>query len=140
MKSRVIYITKKDKERLEELILVAKGFSCDRLSELTELSKDLSRARVVPVEELPAKVVTLNSKVELGIAILEEKSVCTLVFPGDVTDKNTISVLSPVGMAILGYAEGDTVTWDVPSGRCSIKIQKVLYQPKASGNRDFRKR
>jgi len=138
MTNRTIYITERDKERLEELILVAEEFSGKHPGDLAKLSNELAVARILSSGEIPVDVVTMNTKVELSYAGTGEKLICTLVFPKDApADENNLSVLAPVGMAILGYAEGDTVTWDVPSGRCSIKIEKVLYQPEASGNYDL---
>jgi regulator of nucleoside diphosphate kinase len=58
-----------------------------------------------------------------------------LVFPGDADiDTGAISVLAPVGTAILGYAKGDVVEWTVPSGIRRISIEEVLYQPEAAGH------
>ena len=59
----------------------------------------------------------------------------TLVFPADADiDAGKLSVLSPVGTALLGYAEGDTVEWEVPAGKRRIRIEKILYQPEAAGD------
>ena len=57
------------------------------------------------------------------------------VFPKEADiDRGRLSVISPVGTAILGYTEGDTIEWKVPSGKRRIKIEKVLYQPEAAGD------
>jgi regulator of nucleoside diphosphate kinase len=58
-----------------------------------------------------------------------------LVFPKDAdVDAGAISVMAPVGMAILGYAVGDVVEWPVPSGSRRLSIEQVLYQPEAAGD------
>ena len=59
----------------------------------------------------------------------------TLVYPEDADlAKNKMSVLSPIGTAILGYKAGDIVEWEVPSGITQIHIKGILYQPEASGD------
>jgi regulator of nucleoside diphosphate kinase len=60
----------------------------------------------------------------------------TVVFPqyADV-DTGKVSVISPVGTAVLGYAEGDTIEWSVPAGKRRLRIEKILFQPEADGNR-----
>jgi regulator of nucleoside diphosphate kinase len=59
----------------------------------------------------------------------------SLVFPEDANiESGAISILAPVGTALLGYREGSTVEWAVPSGRRRFKIEKILYQPEASGD------
>jgi len=80
-------------------------------------------------------VVTMNSKVILrDLDISEEMNYC-LVFPKDADiASGAISVLAPVGTAILGYREGDIVEWPVPSGKRRIRIEKILYQPEAAGD------
>jgi regulator of nucleoside diphosphate kinase len=66
----------------------------------------------------------------------EEKNF-SLVFPAE-TDmtQNKISILAPIGTAILGYRAGDIVDWPVPAGRRTVRIQEILYQPEAAGRYD----
>lgn len=125
MEHRTIYITEKDKQRLEELILVAKAFSCDRQGELTELSNDLARARIVPSKAIPGNVVTMNSNVELSFTPLGCRSNYALVFPKDASDKKKLSVLAPLGMAIFGHFEGAVVLCNLSSVCLKIKIEKI---------------
>ncbi|HOG24153.1 MAG TPA: GreA/GreB family elongation factor, partial [Candidatus Omnitrophota bacterium] len=51
--------------------------------------------------------------------------------------KNRISILAPIGMALLGYRVGDIVEWKVPAGTRRLKIEEVLYQPEAAGEYDL---
>jgi regulator of nucleoside diphosphate kinase len=61
----------------------------------------------------------------------------TLVFPRDANvDEGRISILAPLGTAILGYRVGEEFEWDVPSGKRRLRIAKVLYQPEAAGHYD----
>jgi regulator of nucleoside diphosphate kinase len=64
-----------------------------------------------------------------------EQFECTLVYPSDVnTDKNRISVLAPIGTAIIGYRAGDTIEWPIPAGTVRLKVEEVLYQPEWEGD------
>lgn len=135
MKSRKIFITKFDKQRLDELLAVAMEFDAKKREDLTGLSSELARAKLVASEKVPADVVTMNSKVLLRDVNNGEEVTYTLVFPKNANiDRGAISVLAPVGTAILGYREGDQVTWKVPSGERTLEIEKVLYQPEAAGD------
>ncbi|MBR9981190.1 MAG: nucleoside diphosphate kinase regulator [Desulfatitalea sp.] len=134
MTERDICITQFDKARLEELIAVAEEFGGGR-SDLEALAEELDEAEIVSSKEVRPDVVTMNSKVVLRDLDTSETRTCTLVFPRDAdADKGAISVLAPVGTAILGYAKGDVVEWQVPAGVRRIKIEDILYQPEAAGD------
>ena len=135
MNDRIIYITEFDLHRLEELLEVAGAFTYRGRSDLKELEEEVSRAQVVDSRKVPPTVITMNSRVKLRDLDTGEEMVFTLVFPREADiDGGRLSVISPVGTAILGYTEGDTIEWKVPSGRRRIKIEKVLYQPEAAGD------
>ncbi len=135
MKERKIFITKFDKDRLEELIGVAESFGADKRLDLESLQDELERAEIVSSRRVPSNVVTMNSKVLLRDADTLEEMTLTLVFPKDADIKSgLISVLAPVGTAILGYREGDVVEWRVPNGLKRISIERILYQPEAEGD------
>jgi len=135
MKSREIFITKFDKERLEELISVVDEFGKEDHQDLFDLKKELSRAKLISSEKIPSDVVTMNSKVALSDIDTSEEMTYTIVFPKDANiDEGKISVLAPMGTAMLGYRVGDIIEWQVPAGKRRIKIEKILYQPEASGD------
>jgi regulator of nucleoside diphosphate kinase len=135
MKSRRIFITAFDKERLNELIAVAREFGDKDRQYLEDLTAELSRAKVVDSREIPPNVVTMNSKVLLCDVDTGERMTYSLVFPKDADiGSGAISILAPVGTAILGYGESNTIEWPVPSGKRRIKIEKILYQPEAAGD------
>ncbi len=132
---RSVFITAFDKTRLEELIAVAGEFGAHRRQDLTTLQAELARATVVDPQEVPPDVVTMNSKVLLRDLDSNDAMRYTLVFPNDADiDIGAISILAPIGTAILGYREGDTVEWTVPSGTRHLKIEKLVYQPEAAGD------
>lgn len=135
MRQRKIVITKFDKERLEELIAVAEEFGGNKRQDLEDLAGELARAKVVLPKAVPQDVVTMNSKVVLRDVDTSEEMTYSLVFPKDADiDAGAISILAPVGTAILGYGEGDVIEWSVPSGIRRIRIEKILYQPEAAGD------
>jgi len=137
MKQRQIFITAFDKKRLDELIAVAREFGEHARDDLDDLGKELGRANVVEPTEVPANVVTMNSKVVLHDLDTSEDETYILVFPKEANaSSGAISVLAPIGTAILGYREGDSVEWPVPAGIRQIKIEKILYQPEAAGDFD----
>lgn len=135
MATRKLYITQFDKSRLEELIAVAAQFGSQPRSDLASLAKELGKAEVVSPKDVPADVVTMNSKVVLRDLDTSEEMTYTLVFPRQANiDAGAISILAPVGTAILGYAKGDVVEWPVPAGLRRIRIEEIVYQPEAAGD------
>lgn len=135
MGRREIFITKFDHMRLEELINVAKEFgNCER-ADLAALSGELNNAKSVESRDVPADVVTMNSKVLLKDVDTSETMEYTLTFPREADiSKGAISVLAPIGTAILGYSTGSIIEWKVPSKVRRISIEKILYQPEAAGD------
>jgi regulator of nucleoside diphosphate kinase len=129
-----IYITEFDLTRLKSLIQYA-GESWDKrvLPRLEQLDEELDRAEIVRPEEIPPDVITMNSKFRLRDLETGEEVVYTLVFPGKADSRNRkISVLAPIGTAVLGYRVGDVVEWRVPGGIKKFKVDRVLYQPEAA--------
>jgi len=135
MKQRQIFITAFDKKRLEELISVAREFGEYARDDLADLSAELARGKIVESKKVPPSVVTMNSKVILHDLDTSEDLTYSLAFPKEADiDSGAISVLAPVGTAILGYSEGSEVEWEVPSGKRRLRIEKILYQPEAAGD------
>ncbi|ANA39634.1 MULTISPECIES: nucleoside diphosphate kinase regulator [Geobacter] len=132
---RSIYITEFDLTRLEELLDKIDTESSRDSRHLQELEDELLRAEVVDPRQIPADVVTMNSRIALKDLATGEEMVYELVFPSDARlEENRISILAPVGTALLGYRAGDTISWKVPGGTRKIKITKILYQPEAAGD------
>jgi regulator of nucleoside diphosphate kinase len=128
-----IMITKIDKERLTKLISerLYSGRNTDK--SLNDLENEINKATVVDPEHLPPDVISMNTKALLDLN--GDELQVSLVYPEDADwSKGMLSVLSPVGVAILGYREGKTIKWEVPSGITEIRIKKVLYQPEAVGD------
>lgn len=135
MSNRKIYITEYDAKRLADLIRDAHELEHREPEYLETLGKELARAEVVAPEDIPADVITMNSTVRLVDIDTSEEEVCTLVFPANAdANEGRISVLAPIGTAMLGYKVGDTFTWQVPGGERRLLVKEILYQPEASGD------
>lgn len=130
---RTIYVTDRDLKRLERLLLASR-----QSRNVLDLEEELGRAVVVPSENIPPNVVTMNSKVRFRDETTGEESEVTLVYPSEANaDEGKISVLAPVGAALLGLSVGEAVDWEMPTGKTRrLKIITVLYQPEAAGNFD----
>ena len=129
-----IYITEFDLKRLRGLVNHAKE-SWDKrvIQHLDALEEELDRAEVVRPEKIPPDVITMNSTFRLKDLQTGEEADYTLVFPGTTDSSNRkISVLAPIGIAVLGYRVGDAVEWEVPAGLKRLKVEEVLYQPEAA--------
>ena len=135
MDGRTIYITEFDMKRLRALIDDAKRLDRRGNEYLESLEAELSRGKLVAPAKVPPDVVTMNSRVCLVDLDTNEEMVYTLVFPDDADiAKSKISILAPIGTAMLGYRVGDTFEWQVPDGTRRLQVKKVLYQPEAAGD------
>jgi regulator of nucleoside diphosphate kinase len=133
--SRQIFITEFDLERLEGVIGNTNRRSTRDGKHLEELEGELMKADVVPPAGIPPDVITMNSQVRLQDMESGEDLVYTLVFPADADlGIGKISVLAPIGTAMIGYRVGDTIKWQVPGGIRKLKVKKMLYQPEAAGD------
>jgi len=137
MAQRIIYITKPDMEKLRNLIDGVRENTAKPTANLDSLEKELDRAKVVESKEVPKDVITMNSAVRLQDLASGEELTYTLVFPIEADiGEGKISILAPIGTALIGYGVGNIIEWPVPSGTRRLKIQEVLYQPEAAGHFD----
>lgn len=135
MAERAIYVTDFDMERLRRLLEGTRLWSSRDRQYLERLEEELDRAHVVPSEEIPRDVATMNSRVKVKDLDSGKELVLTLVFPSDAdVEQGKVSIVAPIGTALLGYRVGDTVEWTVPAGLRRLKISEVLYQPEAAGD------
>jgi regulator of nucleoside diphosphate kinase len=130
-----IDITDFDARRLRAVLARYEDLPSPRRHEVSRLRRELERARVVASREVSERVVTMNSRVVLRDLDSGQELTCRLSFPDEAdVDAGRLSVLAPVGTAILGYREGAVVEWEVPAGTRRIRIEKLLYQPEAAGD------
>jgi regulator of nucleoside diphosphate kinase len=128
-----IYITDADSERLRRLIARRRGANSVDQEYLDTLEQELDRAEIIEPDAIPRDVVTMNSEVRLKDLDSEEIRVYRLIFPAQNRTENSISVLAPIGTAMLGYKVGDVVEMRVPKGIRRLKILDIIYQPEAAG-------
>ena len=135
VKQTDIYITKPDYERLTKLIELAREREGEaNRKHLDSLEEELDRAEVVQQSEIPPDVITMRSTVRVKDMDTGEKMTYQLTFPNEANyDEGKISVLAPIGTAMLGYRRGAVIEWEVPSGVRKLKVEEVLYQPEAEG-------
>ena len=134
-KATTIYITELDYNRLTGLIDRTRERNGVDREYLRKLEAELDRADIVDPKDIPADVVTMRSKVRLKDLVSGESNTYSLVFPTEADfAEGKISVLAPIGTAILGYRQGDTIEWPVPSGLRKLKVEEILYQPESAGD------
>ena len=130
-----IYVTKPDYERLTKLIEIARERESDANSKYVDsLEDELERAELVRQQDIPADVITMRSTVRVKDMDSDEELTYQLMFPTEANfEEGKISVLAPIGTAMLGYRRGDVIEWEVPSGVRRLKVEEVLDQPEAKG-------
>ncbi|MCC6341480.1 MAG: nucleoside diphosphate kinase regulator [Bryobacterales bacterium] len=129
-----IYITAADFEKLDGLVAARRAAATPADREyLDMLEQELDRAEIVEPDAVPRDVVTMNSEVRVKDLDTGEARTYRLVFPSQARTGNSISVLAPVGTAMLGYRAGDVIEWRVPKGIRRLEVLEVLYQPEAAG-------
>lgn len=135
MNNRTIHVTESDMHRLRDLIRSARSGDSRDQHYLSVLESELDQAVVLSPDQIAPDVVTMNSRARLRDG--RRTWVMTLVFP-ELADPEAgnISVLAPLGAAILGCRVGQPVKFRVPGGETrSCDILSVLYQPEAAGDR-----
>ena len=102
----------------------------------TLLAEEIGRARVVPQTAIPPDVVTMNSRVKIRDSATGQIKELTLVYPKDAKpDAGRVSVLAPIGSALLGLHIGQTIEWPLPGGRTKrITVVELCYQPESAGD------
>ena len=129
---RRIVITRDDMARLKEVVRHGRRTSRRDQGHLAELDQELDRAEIMDAENLSHDIVTMHSTVRVRDLDSGQSAVYTVVFPVEADiDKRRVSVLAPIGTALLGYRTGDRVEWRMPGGTRRLRIDEVLYQPEA---------
>lgn len=130
--------TDPDRARLRRLVDAHRPYAYANRKALDALDGELSRGQVVPPGAVPANVVTMNSKVRIRDLGTDREETFTVVFPGtaDPTMGRT-SVLSPVGMAVLGRRAGDVVEGPLRQWMRPARIEEVVSQPEREGKFDL---
>jgi regulator of nucleoside diphosphate kinase len=125
MRDHPIVITEIDAARLRDLIAVRARSERDQ-DHLHELAAELERARIAEPEEVPADVITMHTRIQVLDLVSGERRELTLVLPRESdASAGRISVLAPLGTALLGYRAGDEVEWQMPGGLRRLRIENV---------------
>ena len=128
-----ITVSTLDVERLESLMAQAPRAA---LPNVEALETELARASVVDPEQMPADIATMNSVVRYRDLATQQAHRVTLVYPQHLAStENGLSVLAPVGSALLGLRVGQSIHWQVPGGRLiELELLGIDYQPEAAGD------
>jgi len=133
MKARNIILSSLDYARLCDLLITAKQFGVAKSALLDALEGELGRAKIVAPQDIPPYVVTMNTCVHLIDTNTGEEFQYTLVFPSDANSKKgKLSILSDLGVAIIGFSVGDTIEWEFPEGTRNIRVNMIYFQPEAT--------
>jgi regulator of nucleoside diphosphate kinase len=134
MSSNTPVITEIDFDRLNTLARSPQHRSAHPGS-MHALKKGLGKGRVVDPQEVPNDRVTMNSRVKIRDLHTRKTEVYTLVYPETADwEAGEVSVLAPLGAALLGSRVGDEIEVNAPSGVRTLKVEKLLYQPEAAGD------
>lgn len=127
-----LIINRLDAERLQRLIDEADDKD---LAVARSLEEELARGEVVDPEQIPEDVVSMCSQVQFTDLDRDRQIIRTLVYPHALaTTEDGISVMAPVGAALLGLRIGDTIDWPLPGGReVQLRIDAILWQPEREG-------
>ncbi len=128
-----IVISELDASRLEVLM---KALPDNAFPGKSALEDELARSEIVEPKDMPPNVVTMNSTVRFRVSSSKDEFCLTLVYPKDMDQTGrTISILAPVGSALLGLAQGDEIEWPKPGGGSMIvQLEEVTYQPERAGD------
>jgi len=130
-----IVITQLDNTRLRRLLSSPAVRGTDAADALEE---ELDRAEVVEPSALPTDVVSMNSTVHVQERRSGREFELTLVYPEDAGEAGRVSVLAPIGSALLGLSVGSEIEWPLPDGRMArIRVLGLRYQPEAAGDWDL---
>ncbi|MEO6786843.1 MAG: GreA/GreB family elongation factor [Chthoniobacteraceae bacterium] len=127
-----IIITTNDYAEL--MLMISRGnFPPREQREVQALMDELARAQVVAPENVPADVITMNTRAELLDLDTGERMEFSLVVPSEADiGAGRISVLAPIGTGMLGYRVGSEFEWPVPTGVRRLKVTGIHGQPEAS--------
>jgi regulator of nucleoside diphosphate kinase len=127
-----ITISELDVDRLERLL---EQVSSKVLPGIEALETEIGRAKILAPQKMPKDVVTMNSEVKFKVSGSTDTFDLTLVYPKDLDSSGKkISILAPVGSAMIGLKEGDSIEWPKPGGGImNVTIDEVVYQPERDG-------
>lgn len=120
---------------LERLYSLLDKLPADNFASAVALENELLRARVLEPDEIPPDVVTMRSIVRFVISPSGKEFELMLCYPDEIDEHpNKVSILAPIGVAILGLSVGQEISWPAPGGdQVSVRIIAVTWQPERVG-------
>ena len=135
MKNQIKYVNDFDLARLKEIVTFSRDLGEKEESTIRTLENELNNAETVKHKNTPPDVITMNSEVVYKDMATRRKESLALVFPNHAdSEMKKISVLSPIGRALLGRRVGEIIKLQVLAGMRRLKVEKIKYQPEAVGN------
>jgi regulator of nucleoside diphosphate kinase len=136
MQSHSIIVSDTDIERLTHLVRDLRHSRFRDQAQVELLEQALENAEVASAARFPRNAIKMNSRFRVLDLGTGRKRVYTLVYPDDAdASSGSISVLAPLGVALLGRRQGDTIEVAVPSRIRRLRIERVLYPPDRSRKR-----
>lgn len=134
--AKVIVLTENDHSRLSKVLDENSSFGDEKAGQcIRELNSDLTHAKIVEASDIPSDTVTMNSKVVIRDLDSNDDEEWVLCFPNNADIyENRLSVLAPMGVAMLGSKIGDDIEWETPRGKARARIEKISYQPESAGD------
>ncbi|MEZ5149114.1 MAG: nucleoside diphosphate kinase regulator [Bacteroidales bacterium] len=130
-----ITLSRLDFQRITRCIEEEKKLRTINDFEIQRLLYELTRAEITEPRKIPNNIITMNSEVEISFLENQQTIRLKIVYPNEADIKDgKISIFSPIANALLGHKIGDIIEWVVPAGGTKFKIEKILYQPEASGH------
>jgi regulator of nucleoside diphosphate kinase len=126
VKKRIL-VSDRDMDRLSRIVEGGLSTFPGERDNIARLESELDRAKIVRADRIPPDLITMHSEVSLSDLDTGEQKVYRLVYPSEGGRwPNSLSVLAPVGMALLGYSKGDVIQWQVPRGMRRLKVLDVV--------------
>jgi regulator of nucleoside diphosphate kinase len=137
MTTHPLFLTQSDHQQLSALLQASRRDKLEDPVHLNGLARELDAATVVPGEDVPADVVTLHTRMKLEFPESQRTMSCQVVLPTELNfSAGRVSVLSPLGTALIGRRVGDDVKFAVRGVPRSVRIVEILYQPESAERRD----
>ena len=134
MQQQTLRVTDFDSRRLRNVIAGARATGLRDADSVNLLERQLADAEITPAERIEPDIVTINSVVRVSDLDTLKAMNFRVVFPRKgSTNSGDVSVLAPLGMAVLGRKVGDEVTWQTPGGLRRLRVDDVSYQPEREG-------
>lgn len=121
-----VLLLKRDHAILDEYVKNLHGMKVNERENFARLSEELGKATIIPEKNFPEDRVRINSTVVIKDLATDREMTLTIVLPDSADIKQRrVSVLAPMGTALLGFKKGTEVSWKVPAGNKTFKIMEV---------------